>query len=382
MSPPNGGRAREVRTAFAAAHVVMRPSYAEVDHAPDRPGRPDEIAPHIDWDATLDQRRHLIRHGLGVAEAMDTAQRNELDWEVAAELIRRTSELGEGFVAGASADHAGTIGSAAELAEAVAWQAGEIVRAGGVPIVMAQPWLVRAGLGPDAFVAFYADVVDRVDGELLIHWLGPMFLPALEGYFPGDSFDRVMDLDPEKVRGCKISLLDPELERRVRERIVPREQFVLTGDDHHFADLIVGDDPAIDGWTSLAGRPLALGRFSHALLGVLDGIAAPARAALDLLADGDVDEARDRLAALEHVGRVAFEPPTRFYKAGLAFLAWVNGRQEAFLLPNHLERTRDLDHLRRLFDAARAAGAIDDAAAAAERLRALEAGGQGESTTS
>ncbi len=382
MSPPPSRGGREARTAFAAAHVVMKPSYAEVDHAPDRPGRPDEIAPHIDWDATLDQRRHLIEHGLGVAEAMDTAQRNELDWAVAAELIRRTASLGAGFVAGASSDHVDAVGSAAELAEAVAWQAGEVVRAGGVPIVLAQPWLVRAGFGPDDFVAFYADVVDRVDGELLIHWLGPMFLPALAGYFPGDSFDRVMDLDPEKVRGCKISLLDPALERRVRERIVSRGQIVLTGDDHHFADLIVGDDPAIDGWTSLAGRPVALGRFSHALLGVLDGVAAPARAALDLLADGDVEEARVRLAALERVGRVAFEPPTRFYKAGLAFLAWVNGRQDTFLLPNHLERTRDLDHLRRLFDAARAAAAVDDEAAAAERLRAFAAAGQGESTTS
>ncbi|CAM5669506.1 hypothetical protein SVIOM74S_09391 [Streptomyces violarus] len=53
------------RTVFSAAHVVADP-YADV--SPDSPAA-------VDWDATLAFRRHLWSHGLGVAEAMDTAQR-------------------------------------------------------------------------------------------------------------------------------------------------------------------------------------------------------------------------------------------------------------------------------------------------------------------
>lgn len=361
-----------VRTVFAAAHVVMKPSYAAVDHAPERPGAPAEIAAHVDWDATTAIRRHLVAHGFGVAEAMDTAHRNELDWSFASELIRRCTPVAPGFVAGAGADHLDRIDDVRELAAAVAWQAGEIHRAGGVPILLSLPWLTARGLDADAFVRFYRDVLERIDGEVLIHWLGPMFLPSLAGYFPGDSFDRVMDLAPEQVRGCKLSLLDAAQERRVRDRLLPRGQIVLTGDDLHFADLIVGDDPAVTATTTLAGKPVALGRFSHALLGILDGLAVPARRALELLGAGDVDAARERLGAMEELGRVVFEPPTMKYKAGLAFLSWLNGRQENAMLPNHVERTRDREHFGRVAEAARRCGALDQADVAAARLAEWE----------
>ena len=54
------------RTAFAAAHVIPRVGAENV------PGAPADI----DWDATLAFRRHVWSWGLGVADAMDTAQRN------------------------------------------------------------------------------------------------------------------------------------------------------------------------------------------------------------------------------------------------------------------------------------------------------------------
>jgi len=352
-----------VRTAFAAAHVVMKSSYGEIDHSIERPGAPDVIAAQIDWDATVAIRRDLISHGFHIAEAMDTAQRNFLDWSVAWELIRRCGELESGFVAGAGADHLASIDDRDQLVDAIAWQAAEIGRMGGVPILLSQPWLCEQRYDSDAFVRFYADVIERIEGEVLIHWLGAMFLPSLDGYFPGDSFDRVMDLDPTKVRGCKLSLLDAAFERRVRDRLHPREQVVLTGDDFNFAELIIGDDPVVTGWTELGGRPLALGRFSHALLGVLDGIAAPAGRALEHLTNGDVDAARELLGPCEELGRVVFEAPTMHYKAGLAFLSWLNGRQETFDLVNHQERARDRAHYERVAVAAEACGAIETAAA-------------------
>src|SRR4030095_9780227 len=74
----------ESRIAFAAAHVVADPRGENI------PGAPAVI----DWEASLAFRRHLFRYGLGVAEAMDTAQRNMgLDWPATQELITRSSAL-------------------------------------------------------------------------------------------------------------------------------------------------------------------------------------------------------------------------------------------------------------------------------------------------
>ncbi len=96
------------RVALAAAHVVADPlAYA--------PGGPAVL----DWEATLAFRRHLWAHGLGVAEAMDTAQRGMgLDWPAARELIRRSAAearaCGGRIAAGAGTDHL-TAGTLAEV---------------------------------------------------------------------------------------------------------------------------------------------------------------------------------------------------------------------------------------------------------------------------
>ena len=372
------------RLAFAAAHVVVRPSYRELAARPGRPGTPEQIVEHVDWDATAAVRRHLDACGFGVAEAMDTAQRFALGWAGAEMLIRECGRLGlhNGFIAGAGVDHLPEIRSVEDLVDGVVHQARIIQGAGGLVIVLPMVWLAREGAGADVYVDVYREIFARLDGPLFVHWLGEMFLPELRGYFPEDSFDRVMALDPGVVRGCKLSLLDAQLELRVRRQIAERGQLVLTGDDLHFARLILGGDPeaggsapaAIETEGELAGRRVPLGDFSHALLGVFDGIAAPAGLALRLLSQGDGARYLALMEPCEELGRHLFEPPTRHYKAGLVFLAWLNGRQDELLLIDREEQSRDLGHYLRAAQLAAACGALSDARLAAERLRQLVAG--------
>ncbi len=358
------------RRVYAAAHLVLRDGYAgEVGEA---------LVERVDWEATAGVRRFLAGEGFGVAEAMDTAQRFQIGWPVAKRLIEECGALGlgQGFVAGAGTDQRAGVGSRAELVDAVVEQCAMIRAAGGVPVVLPMPWLVAEGCGPEDYVDVYRAIVRQAGGPLLVHWLGAMFLPELDGYFPGDSFDRVMDLDPEVVCGCKLSLLDSALELRVRRRLLPRGQVVFTGDDFAFGRLMRGGDPGVadtgiapvESWRELDGRPLALGDFSHALLGVFDAIARPASLALRALAAGDVARWERLMTRCEALGRHVFAPPTRFYKTSLAFLSWLNGRQPNPLLVAHEERARDLDHLLATARLASRCGAIDDAILAAERL--------------
>ena len=339
----------------------MLPAYAQRGHALDVLGAAAEIGADIDWAGTLDFRRHLDACGFGIAEAMDTAQRFFLGWENAERLIERTAalRLPHGFVAGAGTDHLARVEDREALVDAWAWQVRRIQELGGGAVLLPQPWLCAQGLDADAYVQTYAALIDRSAGPLYVHWLGPMFLPELEGYFPGDSFARVMAHDPDKVRGCKLSLLDADLERRVRRELAPRGQRVLTGDDFHFAEMILGDED---------------GLHSDALLGILDGCAAPAGLALALLAHGEREAARALLEPCEALGRKVFEAPTRHYKAGLAFLAWLNGFQGTPMLVNREDRARDREHLLEVVRLADAAGAIEDAETAAERLESWLSG--------
>jgi hypothetical protein len=355
LDAAGGGPPPPCRLAYAAAHVVMKPGYAAFGHALESPGDPSEIAAQIDWEATFALRRRIAGHGFGIAEAMDTAQRYELGWAAAERLIEGTGALGlaRGFVAGAATDHLEAVLDPEQVAEGWAWQANRILAAGGTPVLLPQPALTAWRLDADRFVATYRAAVERIDGPLYLHWLGEMFHPAMRGYFPGDSLEQVLALDPEKVRGVKLSLLDAQLERRVRREIAPRGQVVLTGDDFHFADLIGGD-----------GRE----DFSHALLGVFDAVAAPAGLALRFLAHGRRDRYDALMAPCEALGQALFEPPTRHYKAGLAFLAWLNGWQDNPMLVNREDRTRDAEHFTRVAQLASAAGCLEDAARAAARL--------------
>lgn len=384
-SVPDTGTGATFRLCFAALHVVMRPEYSGIEHSLEQPGSADEIGEFIDWPATGALRRRLDALGFGIAEAMDTAQRFFLGWQNARRLIRECGalELKHGFVAGAGADHVERVTGPGDLVEGVVEQAREIQAAGGLAMLLPLPWLSRSGASEQQYVDLYTAIIDRLDGPLFVHWLGSMFLPELDGYFPGDSFRRIMAHDPERVRGAKLSLLDPPVEVGLRRELLARDQLLLTGDDFHFGELIRGGDPAsdrnapaasaasIERTTELAGRRVALGDFSHALLGVLDGVAEPAAVALGLLSRGDAAGYRELMSACELLGRKLFEVPTRHYKVGLAFLSWLNGDQDNRMLVNHEELRRDIDHLLEVARLASVAGVIRDTGTTASRLDEL-----------
>jgi hypothetical protein len=362
-----------VRTAFAAAHLVFHDTYAAVRHSLDAPGAATVIAEHIDWAATIALRRGIASHGFGIAEAMDTAQRFEVGWGVAQRLIEETGRLGlpHGFVAGAGVDHLAVVRSKRDLVDGVVHQVHVVQQHGGLPIILPLLWLTAHAATADEYVEVYRAIVGQCRGPLFVHWLGEMFHPRLRGYFPGDSFERVMDLDPSVVRGCKLSLLDAAHERRTRARLLPRGQVVLTGDDFNFAALIAGEGPpgVVERWSELDGQPLALGPFSHALLGILDAVAAPAGVALSLLAAGDRDGYDELMAPCEALGRHLFEAPTQHYKAGIAFLAWLDGAQANPMLANHVELNRSCEHYMHAVELAAAARVFMNARSVAQRTR-------------
>ncbi len=348
------GDAPPVRTVYAAAHIAVH----------------DEDGTEIDWPTTEELRRWLDSNGFGIAEAMDTAQRFELGWPVAKELIKRTAALGlqHGFAAGASADHLMQAeGSRAaqdladvpvdQLAEAVARQVNFIRHLGGLPVILPIPELARRGCSADQYVEVYRTILEQSSGQILLHWLGPMFLPGLDDYFPGDSFARIMDLDHQRIVGVKLSLLDGDLERKIRSDLAKNGQFVYTGDDFNFAELIAGEE---DLDQQASADPQNIGRFSHALLGIFDGIAYPAGIALRLLAHGRRDEFLEIMQPCEELSRVIFEHPTQHYKAGLAYLTHHDGRQPNPWLPNTAHQNRDANYYQRVHKLAIAAGVLEE----------------------
>jgi len=358
------------RLCYGALHVVMQPSYRALGHSLAQPGDPAVIEEHIDWPATVALRREMDAHGIGIAEAMDTAQRFFLGWPAAQRLIAATGalKLANGFCAGAGTDQLPSIESRTQLVDAVVEQCHFIRSHGGIPVILPMPWLCQTQASEQEFVDVYAAIIGQLDGPVFLHWLGPMFLASLEGYFPGVSFDRIMALEPSVVRGCKLSLLDQEFEEKVRRQLLPREQIVLTGDDFHFGALIRGDGKQPTRTTMVGDRRVALGDFSHALLGILDAIGAPTRAAIDALQAGDAAGFDARMDPCEELGKYVFQNPTQHYKAGLAFLSWLNGSQNNFMLINREDLQRSRDHYLRCAELARQAGCVRDAATFDARL--------------
>ena len=359
------------RLAYAATHVVMHDSYRDVPHAPDTPGSAESIAEHLDWETTMDLRRRIGAQGLGIAEAMDTSQRFSLGWEAARELIRMTGELDlqGGFCAGATSDQLNSSTDLPEVIDAVVEQIHFIRSHRGVPVILPIPLLSESDMPPDAYVKTYQEIIAQApeDCPLIIHWLGEMFLPKLEGYFPEDSFQRVMRSDPAKIRGAKISLLNHQIEVSLRKELLGHDQILFTGDDFNFGGLMAGNQQIMR-HVDFDGRNVALGDFSHALLGIFDAIAGPAALALRRLGQGDRVGYDRIMNPCEELGKTIFESPTRHYKTGLAFLAWINGLQANPMLVNHEQRCREQSHLLRVADAASSAGAILNARQSAQRI--------------
>lgn len=346
------------RTVFSAAHVVADP-YADI--SPDDPAA-------VDWDATLAFRRHLWAHGLGVAEAMDTAQRGMgLDWAGAAELIRRSAAearaVGGRIACGVGTDQLPD-GGTAELPEVIAAYEEQLAlaEANGVqPILMASRALARAANGPDDYLATYAHLLRQASEPVILHWLGPMFDPALEGYWGSsdldlatDTFLKVIAEHPDKVDGIKISLLDAAREIDVRRRL-PGGVRCYTGDDFNYPELIAGDERG----------------FSHALLGIFDPLGPLAAHAVRVLDTGDAQAFRALLDPTVELSRHLFRPPTRFYKTGVVFLAWLAGHQEHFTMAGGLQSARSLPHLAKAYELADRLGLFPDPDRAEHRMRSL-----------
>ncbi|MFD7078339.1 dihydrodipicolinate synthase family protein [Nocardioides sp. NPDC059952] len=353
------------RTAYAAAHVVPRTLAENV------PGAPADI----DWDRTLAYRHELWSYGLGVAEAMDTAQRGMgVDWTAAAELIRRSAaeaaSVGGSIACGAGTDQLaldavpeGRQGLAAVI-DAYREQMKVVADTGATTIVMASRALARVARDADDYAEVYATLLDEAETPVILHWLGDMFDPAMAGYWGSSSvaeatetFLDVIRARPGKVDGVKVSLLDAEHEVGLR-RALPGGVRLYTGDDFNYPELIVGEG---------TGE----GEFSHALLGIFAAIYPAASAALQALDRGAPAEARELLESTQALGRKIFEAPTYYYKTGIAFLSWVNGHQPGFSMAGGLHAGRSVTHLAEVFRLADAAGLLTSPDLAAARMRAF-----------
>jgi hypothetical protein len=346
------------RIAFSAAHVVSDP-LASVD---------PWLEPAVDWDRTIAYREYLWDLGLGVAEAMDTAQRGMgLDWPTSLELIRRSVEAararGALIFSGAGTDHlAPRSGLKVEdVIRAYEEQIAAIESFGGRIVLMASRALAAAAKGPDDYARVYDRILFQVKEPVIIHWLGEAFDPALAGYWGSDDDDQAMDTclsvieaRKDKVDGIKISLLSKDKEIDLRRRLPPGVR-MYTGDDFNYAELIAGDQQG----------------YSDALLGIFDGIAPAAAAALTALARGSTNEFFDILAPTVPLSRHIFRAPTRFYKTGIVFLAYLNGHQDHFTMVGGQESARSTLHLAEIFRLADAAGLLRDPGIAVARMRAV-----------
>jgi hypothetical protein len=345
------------RTAFAAVHVVADPLADNV------PGAPAVL----DWDATLAHRRWLWAHGFAVAEAMDTAQRGMgLDWPTTAELIQRSAAeaiaVGGRIACGAGTDHAPPhLDLLDDVVAAYLDQVETVSSTGAQVIVMASRQLAALAAGPDDYAMVYDRVLGAADAPVVLHWLGPMFDPALAGYWGSHDIATatqhvlaIIGDHADRIDGIKVSLLDADHEVALR-RALPGGVRLYTGDDFNYPELILGDEHG----------------FSHALLGVFDAIAPAAAAALRALDRDDGDTYREILAPTVPLARHLFAAPTWFYKTGLTFVAWLAGHQHAFTMVGGLQSARGLVHLGQALRLADEAGLIGDPELAAARWGSL-----------
>ncbi len=353
------------RIAYSAAHVVSNP-----------------MAPHdpwldcaVDWDATIAYRKHLWKLGLGVAEAMDTAQRGMgLDWPTSLSLIQRSIEAskdvpGAFLASGCGTDHLNldTVSTVDEVIAAYEFQMEAIEKLGGKLIIMASRALARVAQSPADYERVYDRILSQANQPVLLHWLGDMFDPALTGYWGTKDTDKAMDTalgiiqaHANKVDGIKISLLDKDKEIQMRRRL-PASVRMYTGDDFNYAELIAGDGQ---------GDHL-VHQQSDALLGIFDAIAPAASAALGELAKGNLEKFHAILGPTVPLSRHIFKAPTRFYKTGVVFMAWLNGHQKHFTMVGGQQSTRSVIHLAELFKLADAANLLEHPDLALHRMKTM-----------
>ncbi|WP_407049665.1 dihydrodipicolinate synthase family protein [Methyloraptor flagellatus] len=360
--PPNDP-ALWPRVAYAAAHVVADPVGTAT------PWSSAAGVAAVDWDATLAYRRHLWSLGFKIAEAMDTSQRGMgLDCPTARELIGRSlaearTIPGADLACGAGTDHLDPADARTvdDVIRAYEEQVGAVEGLGGRVILMASRALARVARGPDDYIRVYDRILSQTANKVVLHWLGAMFDPALAGYWGGADFKAalptvlaIIEAHRGKVEGIKISLLDARYEIALRRRL-PHGVLMFTGDDFNYPELIAGDE---------AGA-------SHALLGIFDAIAPVAASALTALGRGDRAGFDRLLAPTVPLSRTIFEAPTQFYKAGVVFLAWLNGHQDHFAMIGGMQSARGIVHYAEVFRLAAEAGLLADPVRATSRMRGL-----------
>jgi hypothetical protein len=361
------------RIAYSAAHVVADPR-AAID---------PWLQCAVDWDATIAYRRRLWSLGLGVAEAMDTAQRGMgLDWPTSLELIRRSLDAARDVgpaalvASGCGTDHLvlEDVKNVDDVIRGYEQQMEAIEKLGGKLIVMASRALARVAQGPADYERVYDRILSQARQPVVLHWLGEMFDPALSGYWGTKNVDAAMDTalgiiaaHPDKVDGIKISLLDKDKEIAMRRRLPTTGGIdgqgvrMYTGDDFNYAELIAGDG---FGSSPVHGR-------SDALLGIFDAIAPAASAALGELAQGNTEKFHAILGPTVPLSRHIFAAPTRFYKTGVVFMAWLNGHQSHFTMVGGQQSTRSLVHFAELFRLADAAHLLEQPELAMRRMGTL-----------
>jgi hypothetical protein len=360
------------RRAYAAAHVIPEVLADNTHGAPAR----------LDWDATMAYRHELWSYGLGVADAMDTAQRGMgLDWAATQRLIKRTGVEAASVVSSADAATAGktvrdlvSCGAGTDPLDFAVLPAGKaglkavldsyreqiavVSEAGPKVILMASRALARVATGPEDYLKVYSTLLQEVDQPVILHWLGTMFDPALAGYWGSDdvsaateTFLSLIREHADKVDGVKVSLLDASHEVALRAA-VPEGVRLYTGDDFNYPELIDGDG----------------GHHSDALLGIFAAIYPAASAALQHYDAGNAAEARAILDSTRELGKHIFSAPTFYYKTGIAFMSWLNGMQPGFQMVGGLHSGRSVVYLARTFELADQAGLLKDPALAAFRM--------------
>ena len=369
LSEPRGYPEKAIgpfnRVAFSATHVV----------ADARAANDPWIDCSLDWDRTIAYREYLWGLGLGVAEAMDTAQRGMgLDWPTSLELIKRAVAASKAWsarqgrpaliAAGCGTDqldlgqvNAG-VHSIDDVIGAYEEQMAAIEKAGGRLIIMASRALARIARSPDDYARVYDRVLAQAREPVIIHWLGEMFDPMLAGYWGSADHHAAMQValgvinaHAAKVDGVKISLLDKEKEIVMRRQLAKGVR-MYTGDDFNYALLIAGDEKG----------------YSDALLGIFDAIAPAASAALAALTAGDNATFEANLAPTVPLSRHIFKAPTRFYKTGVVFMAYLNGHQDHFVMVGGQQSARSIVHLAQLFRLADRAGLLRDPDMARRRM--------------
>ena len=345
------------RTAYAAAHIVVDPL---------RQKNPFSAESAIDWDATLAYRQYLWSMGFKVAEAMDTSQRGMgLDWPMSRELIQRSVALaktipGADLACGAGTDQLLDLSSLTmdDVKAAYIEQIEVVEAAGGRVILMASRALASVAKNSDDYIALYSELIQSCQNPVILHWLGEMFDPQLSGYWGSNNVEQNMQCvltiiaeNEAKIDGIKISLLEKEYEFSLR-RALPKSVKMFTGDDFNYPELIEGDGEY----------------FSHALLGIFDPIAPVAARALEQLSKGNNEGYRALMQPTIALSRKIFEAPTQYYKAGVVFLAWLNGHQQHFCMAAGIQSARSISHYCAVFRLADAAGIFRDPDLASQRM--------------